>query len=97
MPNTKTSILKKKRKNEIDANNKEMIKIAPALISKKNKGTYTLSEIYGAKWDEVESPTSFGRFFKKNVCAKKLKNILLHPEPNTKTVQNHHLYDIKKK
>ena len=96
MPNTKTSILKKKRKNEIDANNKEIIKIDPAL-SKKNEGTYTLSEIYGAKWDEVESPTSFGRFFKKNVCAKKLKNILLHPEPDTKTVQNHHLYDIKKK
>ena len=91
MPNSKTS------NQNNSSNNTEMIKIAQALINKKSEGTYKLSEIYGEKWEKVESPTSFGRYFKKKVCACELKNIQLHPEPDTKTVQNHHLYDIKKK
>lgn len=54
-------------------------------------GTYTLKQLYGARWKAIESPTNFGMRFKASVEAGRLQGIELHPQ---KTATNAICYTI---
>lgn len=54
-------------------------------------GTYTLKQLYGARWRAIESPTIFGMRFKASVDAGRLQGVVLHPQ---KTATNAICYTI---
>ncbi len=55
-------------------------------------GLYELSQIYGASWASIASPTSFGARFKSSVAAGHLVNI----ELASRKTNNHQTYCIHK-
>lgn len=71
----------------------EEVAIAQAMINQKVVGTYELNEIYDSHWSAINSPTTFGKKFKRSVREGKLQNIKLC---SLKT-NNHHAYEIFRK
>jgi hypothetical protein len=71
---------------------KKEIQLLNDSIKKLDTGRYELRSILGEQWDLIESPTSFGKRFKKYVLDGGLKGISF---VDIKT-NNHNIYKLKK-
>ena len=66
--------------------NSAEISKAQEIIGKKQRGIYELKDLYGPLWSRVDSPTAFGKRFKKTVETGLLQHIkLLIPPKKTIT------------
>lgn len=65
------------------------LEIAQELIDKLIPGCeYELKDIYGEKWSEIVSPTTFGKRFKKSVVTNSLAKIVYF----NRKLDNHCIY-----
>jgi hypothetical protein len=65
---------------------------AQSLINNLTPGEYELSQIYGDKWSEINSPTIFGKKFKESVIEGLLSGIS-HSRVES---DNHNRYTISR-
>lgn len=63
---------------------------AERLIRAAEPGIYELKALYGSRWANVQSPTTFGKRFKQAVQESRLKNIRF---ANTAS-DNHAIYEV---
>jgi uncharacterized protein DUF1413 len=73
---------------------KEEIAQAVAIVRVHSHGTFELRQIYGAKWEAISSPTTFGKRFKATVEAGLIPGI--HVSQQRRRSDNHHTYTISR-
>lgn len=63
---------------------------AERMLSAAEPGVYELRALYGSRWTNVQSPTTFGKRFKQAVQESRLKNIRFA----TTATDNHAIYEV---
>jgi hypothetical protein len=65
---------------------------AQCVILTAEAGVYELKALYGSEWDNVQSPTTFGKRFKEAVRKGRLEHIRFA----TTATDNHAIYEVYK-